>query len=185
MPQDPVGRPLIWDAQVEQLDEAESLRLISGGGVGRIAYSSRLGLAVLPVSYRMLDGSIVVRIPLGSTLDEDLRTGIRGADYKVTFEIDQVGKDIDEGWFDGWFVVIQGPAHHVDSHDDCLAAWVPAPQTPDWRTREHFVCIKPSLIVGRRLSREDGGNLLHRSGTAGRSIGSGWRPWRSVISQPA
>jgi nitroimidazol reductase NimA-like FMN-containing flavoprotein (pyridoxamine 5'-phosphate oxidase superfamily) len=161
MSADPVGRPVIWDAQVEQLDEAECLRLISGGGVGRIAYSSRMGLAVLPVSYKMLDGSIVVRAPLGSTLDEDLRTGIRGADYKVTFEIDQVGKDTEEGWFDGWFVVIQGPAHHVDSHDDCLWAWRRAPQPADWRTREHFVRITPSLIVGRRVSREDAGRLRY------------------------
>ena len=165
MSADPVGRPVIWDAQVDQLDEPECLRLISGGGVGRIAYSSRMGLAVLPVSYRMLDGSIVVRVPLGSTLDEDLRTGIRGAEYKVTFEIDQVGKDAEEGWFDGWFVVIQGPAHHVDSYDDCLSGWRRAPQTPDWRTREHFVRITPSLIAGRRVSREDGDNLL--DGAAG------------------
>jgi hypothetical protein len=42
MSADLVGRPVIWDAQVEQLDEAKCLRLISGGGVGRIAYSSRM-----------------------------------------------------------------------------------------------------------------------------------------------
>src|ERR1700761_7450546 len=78
-PADPqyLGPPTIWDAQVEQMDEAECLRLISGGGVGRIAYSGQFGLAVLPVSYKLLEGSIVVRTPLGSTTDRDLRTGIR------------------------------------------------------------------------------------------------------------
>jgi nitroimidazol reductase NimA-like FMN-containing flavoprotein (pyridoxamine 5'-phosphate oxidase superfamily) len=147
-----LGPPAIWHAQVEQLDEAECLRLISGGGVGRIAYSGQWGLTVLPVSYKLLEGSIVVRTPLGSGTDEALRTGIRGAEYRVTFEIDQVGPDAEEGWF----VVIQGPAHHVDAHDDSLSAWVPGPRSPEWNNREHFVRITPILIAGRRL-RQDAG----------------------------
>ena len=44
------------DRVIEELDEAESLRLISAGGVGRIAYMSRFGPAVLPVNYRWHDG---------------------------------------------------------------------------------------------------------------------------------
>jgi hypothetical protein len=139
----------IWDAQVEQLDEAECMRLISGGGVGRLAYSGRLGLMVLPVKYMLHEGSIVVRAPLDSTTDADLRTGIRGADYKVTFEIDQVVSDREEGWF----VLIQGPAHHVHTRDDCLAAWSLGPESSAWHTLEHFVRITPSMIVGRRLRR--------------------------------
>jgi len=142
-----LGPPTIWDAEVEQMDEAECLRLISEGGVGRIAYSGQFGLAVLPVCYKLLEGSIVVRTPLGSTTDEDLRTGIRGADYRIAFEIDKVGHDAQEGWF----VVIQGPAHHVDAHDDLLSAWVRAPRSSDWHTPEHFVRITPAVIVGRRL----------------------------------
>ena len=148
-----LGPPTIWNAQVEQMDEAECMRLLSAGDIGRIAYSGQYGLAVLPVSYKLIEGSIVVRTPLGSSTDQDLRTGIRGADYRVTFEIDQVSDDAEEGWF----VVIQGPAHHVDAHDDCLAAWVPAPRSSDWSSREHFVRITPTLIVGRRLRR---GGLL-------------------------
>ena len=154
-PADPqyLGPPTIWQAQVELMDEAECLRLIAGGGVGRIAYSGEYGLTVLPVSYKLLDGSIVVRTPLGSSTDEALRTGIRGADYRVTFEIDQVGHDAEEGWF----VVIQGPAHHVDAYDDCLSAWVPGQRSAEWHSREHFVRITPSLIVGRRLRQGAGG----------------------------
>jgi nitroimidazol reductase NimA-like FMN-containing flavoprotein (pyridoxamine 5'-phosphate oxidase superfamily) len=148
------GDPRIWDARAEHLDEAECLRLISGGGVGRIGYNGRYGLTVLPVSYRLIGGSIVVRTPLGSTTDEDLRTGIRGADYKVMFEIDQVSHDAQEGWF----VIIQGPAHHVEAYDDSLSAWVPAPRSSEFLSSEHFVRITPSLITGRRLSREAGDN---------------------------
>jgi hypothetical protein len=146
------GDPRIWDARAEHLDEAQCLRLISGGGVGRIGYNGQYGLTVLPVSYRLIEGCIVVRAPLGSTTDEDLRTGIRGAEYKVIFEIDEVSHDAQEGWF----VIIQGPAHHVESYDDCLSSWVPAPRASEFRSPEHFVRITPSLITGRRLSREDG-----------------------------
>ena len=39
-------------AVVEPLDEAECLRLISAGGVGRIGYSGRYGPTVLPVCQR-------------------------------------------------------------------------------------------------------------------------------------
>jgi nitroimidazol reductase NimA-like FMN-containing flavoprotein (pyridoxamine 5'-phosphate oxidase superfamily) len=144
-----LGPPTIWDAQVEQMDDAECLRLISEGGVGRIAYSGQFGLAVLPVSYQLVEGSIVVRTPLGSATDEDLRTGIRGADYRVTFEIDQVGRDAQEGWF----VVIQGPAHHVEAHDDHLSAWLRATRSAHLPTSEHFVRITPAVIFGRRLRR--------------------------------
>jgi len=74
------------------------------GGVGRLAYSGRHGLAVLPVRYKLDQGSIVFRTPLDSPTDEDLRTGIQGAEYKVSFEIDEVGQDAREGWM----VIIQG-----------------------------------------------------------------------------
>jgi len=64
------------DRVIEELDEAESLRLISAGGIGRIAYQSRFGPAVLPVNYRWHDGAVVFRTTRHSALDEDLQTGI-------------------------------------------------------------------------------------------------------------
>src|SRR6266496_4702048 len=105
---EPRREPTIWDPEVERLDEAECWRLISAGGVGRLAYSGRSGLAVLPVGYQVQEGSLIFRIALGSPTDEDLRTGIEGAEYKVAAEIDDVGTDAQ----DGWFVFIQGAAHH-------------------------------------------------------------------------
>ena len=98
------------DRVIEELDEAESLRLIAAGGIGRIAYASRFGPAVLPVNYKWHDGAIVFRTTRHSALDEDLQTGIAGGDYLVAFEIDE----IDEPGRQGWSVLIQGPAHHVE-----------------------------------------------------------------------
>jgi nitroimidazol reductase NimA-like FMN-containing flavoprotein (pyridoxamine 5'-phosphate oxidase superfamily) len=139
----------IWDPELEHLDEAECLRLMSAGGVGRLAYTGQLGPAVIPVNYKLKDGDIVFRTQLDSPTDEDLRTGIQGADYKVSFEVD----DFDEDTREGWFVFIQGPAHHVDSDDDRASAWAPGVHTPAERAREHFVRITPTFVTGRRLRR--------------------------------
>ena len=149
---DPGRDPTIWDPEVERLDEAECLRLISAGGVGRLAYSSRFGLAVLPVNYRLHDGSIVFRTALDSPTDEDLRTGIQGADYKVTFEIDEFDKEAQEGWF----VFVQGAAHHVDAEDDRASVAAASGLRP-WSgaTGEHFVRITPTFITGRRLRQSE------------------------------
>jgi nitroimidazol reductase NimA-like FMN-containing flavoprotein (pyridoxamine 5'-phosphate oxidase superfamily) len=135
------------DRVIEDLDEGTCLQLISRGGVGRIAYAGRYGLAVLPVNYTLHDGAIVFRTAEHGPLDEDLRTGIEGAEYKVAFEID----DIDLAGWQGWSVLIQGPAHHVSAaeRDAALNAgvesWAPG-------ERELFVRIVPSRITGRRIS---------------------------------
>jgi Pyridoxamine 5'-phosphate oxidase len=71
---------------LEELDEAECLRLISPGGIGRIAFSGRSGVTVLPVNYKLHQGAIVFRTAQDSPPDEDLRTGIADAEYKVGFE---------------------------------------------------------------------------------------------------
>lgn len=139
--------PTIWDPEVETLDEAECRRLIAPGGVGRLAYSSRLGEeAVVPVHYNVDEGSIVFRAALGSLTDEDLRTGIRGAEYRVGFEVDNVGKDAPEGWV----VLIQGDAHHMDYEDDRVSAREPGSQHSEGGPPEHFLRITPTSITGRR-----------------------------------
>jgi nitroimidazol reductase NimA-like FMN-containing flavoprotein (pyridoxamine 5'-phosphate oxidase superfamily) len=47
------------DRMIVELDEAESLKLVSRGGIGRIAYQSRFGPAVLPVNYKWHGGAVV------------------------------------------------------------------------------------------------------------------------------
>jgi nitroimidazol reductase NimA-like FMN-containing flavoprotein (pyridoxamine 5'-phosphate oxidase superfamily) len=135
------------DRVIEELDEDTCLQLISRGGVGRIAYAGRFGLVVLPVNYTLHDGAIVFRTAEHGPLDEDLRTGIEGAEYKVAFEID----DIDLAKRQGWSVLIQGPAHHVAAaeRDAVVRAGVQALAPGE---REIFVRIVPSRVTGRRIS---------------------------------
>jgi nitroimidazol reductase NimA-like FMN-containing flavoprotein (pyridoxamine 5'-phosphate oxidase superfamily) len=136
------------DRVIEELERDESLRLISPGGIGRIAYTSRYGPAVLPVNYQFVDGAILFRTAEHSALDEDLRTGITDADYEVAFEID----DIDMGGQMGWSVLVQGPAHRITGPEreaalkQCAEPWAPG-------DRELLVRIAPSRITGRRISR--------------------------------
>ena len=135
------------DRTITELDEAESLQLIAPGGIGRIAYQSRFGPAVLPVNYQWHDGAIVFRTARHSALDEDLQTGIAGGEYKVAFEIDE----IDTARRQGWSVLIQGPAHHVSEaeRDAAIEAGVEPWPAGD---RELFVRIIPTHITGRRIS---------------------------------
>jgi Pyridoxamine 5'-phosphate oxidase len=99
------------DAVTQPLDEAECLRLIAPGGVGRIGYSGRFGPTILPVNFALHEQTIVFRTGRHSPMGEDLRTGIADAEYKVAFEIDEISPATREGWS----ILIQGSAHHVDS----------------------------------------------------------------------
>ena len=134
------------DRVMEELDENECLRLIGPGGIGRIAYVGRFGPAVLPVNYKLQDGAIVFRTAENGPLDEDLRTGIADADYKVAFQIDEIDRSVARAWS----VLVQGPAHRVAGaeldavRDAGVEPWAPG-------DRELFVQIVPSRITGRRV----------------------------------
>ena len=136
------------DRTLTELDEAESLRLIAQGEIGRIAYLSRFGPAVLPVNYKWHDGAIVFRTARHSALDEDLQTGISGGDYMVAFEID----DFDVPRREGWSVLVQGPAHHVDSEAERASAAQAGVEPRAGGVRELFIRIVPTRITGRRIT---------------------------------
>jgi nitroimidazol reductase NimA-like FMN-containing flavoprotein (pyridoxamine 5'-phosphate oxidase superfamily) len=143
------GEPADQRRVLEELDEAECLRLISPGGIGRIAFTGRYGLTILPVNYKLHQGTIVFRTAQDSATDEDLRTGIANAEYKVAFEID----DFSPAAREGWSVLIQGAAHHVDSEAEQASVLEADVETWAGGTRDHFLRINPSRITGRRVGR--------------------------------
>jgi nitroimidazol reductase NimA-like FMN-containing flavoprotein (pyridoxamine 5'-phosphate oxidase superfamily) len=136
-------------AVMAELDEDECLRLISPGGIGRIAFVGRFDLTVLPVNYRLVDGAILFRTAQDGPAGEDLRTGIAHAEYRVAFEIDR----FDEASHEGWSVLVQGPAHHVDSEAERAAALAAGVQPWPGGEKDHFIRITPARITGRRLRR--------------------------------
>jgi nitroimidazol reductase NimA-like FMN-containing flavoprotein (pyridoxamine 5'-phosphate oxidase superfamily) len=134
---------------VEQLTEAESLRLIAQAEIGRVGFTSRYGPVVLPVNFKVLDGSVVFRTEAGNSLDEDLRTGIAEAEYKVAFEIDAMNPADRTGWS----VLIQGAAHHVDDEEERAAVLKAGVEPWAGGERDVYFRITPTMISGRRISR--------------------------------
>ena len=132
---------------LEPLDEAECLRLIAPGGIGRLAYTGRYGLTVFPVNYKLHDGSIMFRTSQDSPTDEDLRTGIAYAEYEVAFEIDEIDPVSEVGWS----VLIQGSAHHMATEAEQAAVRESGVQPWAGGAREHAIRITPLRITGRRL----------------------------------
>jgi transcriptional regulator with XRE-family HTH domain len=131
---------------LEVVEPEECLRLIAPGGIGRVAFNNLSGPIVLPVNYRVRDGSVVFRTAYGGPMDQDLRTGLEGVDIKVGFQVDR----IDEARRAGWSVLIQGPAHHVP--EDEVSAVADADVTP-WAggERQLYIRIVPHQITGRRV----------------------------------
>ena len=134
---------------MEELDEAECIRLLGLGVIGRLAFSGSYDLTVLPVNYRLVDGAILFRTAQDSQTGEDLRTGIAHADYKVAFEVDE----FDEATREGWSVLVQGPAHHMDSPEEQAAVVAAGVETWPPGEKDHFIRITPERVTGRRVRR--------------------------------
>lgn len=132
---------------VERLDEPECMELLSTAKIGRLVYHSRYGLVALPAEYKVHEGSIVFRTYRITFTEEDLRTGIAYAEYQVAVEVDQADPEAREGWV----VLVQGAAHHIDTEaeraaiaDLGLEPWVEGEP-------EHFIQVTPNQISGQRV----------------------------------
>lgn len=137
------------EAVTEPLGEAECLRLLAVGGVGRIGYSGRFGPTILPVNFALHGQTIVFRTGQHSPMGEDLRTGIADAAYKVAFEVDEISPATREGWS----ILVQGAAHHVDSAAELAAVQETSVQPWPGGEKDLFIRIVPDRVTGRRISR--------------------------------
>jgi nitroimidazol reductase NimA-like FMN-containing flavoprotein (pyridoxamine 5'-phosphate oxidase superfamily) len=134
---------------LEPLSEEESLQLAAGAVVGRIGFTGRYGPVVLPVNFKLVGGAVVLRTDGASSLDEDLRTGITDAEYRVAFEIDQ----IDETERTGWSVMIQGAAHYLEDQEERAAAAAAGIDPWPGGDKDVYISIRPTHISGRRVRR--------------------------------
>jgi Pyridoxamine 5'-phosphate oxidase len=134
---------------LRRLSDAESMELLVGGGLGRLVYNGPYGPTALPVVYKIDAGSIVLGTWDPVLFDEDLRTGIAHAEYQVAVEVDQI--DVEAR--DGWFVLVRGAAHHLDTEaerapfiDAGLGPWVEG-------VPAHFIRVNPTTIWGNCTSQ--------------------------------
>jgi nitroimidazol reductase NimA-like FMN-containing flavoprotein (pyridoxamine 5'-phosphate oxidase superfamily) len=126
---------------VTKLTAAECRRLITAGGIGRIAFGTDSGPVVLPVNFAVVAGTIVIRTGEGTMIDGH-------ADDQVAFEVDY----IDEALSQGWSVLVRGQAHRVAhpaelrhmQQEAAVLPWVGA-------DRDVYVRIIPDTVTGRRI----------------------------------
>jgi nitroimidazol reductase NimA-like FMN-containing flavoprotein (pyridoxamine 5'-phosphate oxidase superfamily) len=134
---------------LEPLSEAECMQLLANGRMGRLVYTSRYGPTALPVMYKIDGESIVLGTWDPVLFDEDLRTGIAHAEYQVAVEADQIDPEAREGWF----VLVQGAAHHLDTEAERapvigagLEPWIEG-------VPAHFIRVNPTSMRGNRVLR--------------------------------
>jgi nitroimidazol reductase NimA-like FMN-containing flavoprotein (pyridoxamine 5'-phosphate oxidase superfamily) len=148
----PVPDQVPTDAVLEHLDATECLRLIAPGGIGRVAYTGTYDLTVLPVNYKLHNGVILFRTSVDSLTVDDLRTGIEGSEYRVAFEVD----DFSHASREGWSVLVQGPAHHLDDEAERADALTAGLEAWPGGERDHFIKVSPMRVTGRRIRRVTG-----------------------------
>ena len=133
----------------DRLSEAECMELLADGGVGRLVFTSRYGPTSLPTVYRIDGESIVLGTWDPALFDEDLRTGIAQAEYRVAVEADQIDLEAREGWI----VLVRGAAHHLDTEAE-RAPFIGAGLEP-WieGVPAHFIRVNPTGMWGNRVLR--------------------------------
>jgi transcriptional regulator with XRE-family HTH domain len=127
--------------RVERMGRADCYRLLGQRGIGRLAFGTAAGLAVLPVNYAVVQSTIVIRTGTGSLI------AVHG-DGPVSFEADHFDLELAQGWS----VLVRGDAHRVMQPGEQRNLREGCDLLP-WPAGEHdlFVRIVPARITGRRI----------------------------------
>lgn len=127
----------------DDLDEAVCWRLLSGGGVGRVAFVYDGEPVILPVNFGVTSENVVFRTGDRSMLHE------LGNGTLVAFEADET----DHVAQSGWDVLLKGHLWDVEDestvpHLDELAVrpWVPG-------SHDRWMRIVPIAVTGRMITR--------------------------------
>ncbi|MFB7241506.1 helix-turn-helix domain-containing protein [Streptomyces populi] len=137
-----IGRAAAHSELVE-LDPEECRARLSTHGVGRIALDTPEGLAVLPVNYSVVDGSVSFRTAPGSA-------PATAVGARVAFEVDH----IDEALSQGWSVLVRGRGRAVTGADAVRRLDALAHSRP-WAgdvERDLWVRVDEEGISGRRIA---------------------------------
>ncbi len=128
---------------MEELDEAECLRLLASTSVGRVGFVVEDRPIVLPVIYAVDGRTVVFRTGEGTVLN---KTALN----MIAFEVDK----IDDATHSGWSVLAQGVAQDVgtaiDTRSEQLRRLALVTWAPDRRDR--WFRLDAETLTGRRLS---------------------------------
>jgi uncharacterized protein len=117
--------------------------LLSSQSIGRVAWQSKNGLQILPVTYAYYDGTIVFRTSPNSVLSDLSNMS------EVVFEVDE----IDQQSHRGWSVVARGQAQAVVEPREVSRLLTDAGVVP-WApgNRNLLIQITPLKVTGRTVS---------------------------------
>jgi uncharacterized protein len=142
---DPAARVAAQD-EFTRLIRAESFRLLAGVPVGRLIFTSNALPTVRPMNFALVDGLIVLRTAVGTTIARTVH------DMIVAFEAD----DLDPATCSGWSVTVTGRAALVTNPGTIaryqavpLVAWAPG-------AGDQFVTITTELVDGLRVRESPG-----------------------------
>ena len=134
----PSSRPLL-----DGLDEAESVRRLEGGGVGRFVFDGEEGPTALPVTFALLDGDVVFRTSEQGAIARALEPDGVG----VGFEVDH----IDDALHEGWSVLVHGRAQRIREDAGLERARALGIEPWSGAERDVYVRVTASAITGRRI----------------------------------
>jgi hypothetical protein len=134
------------DRVLEVLDDDECLRLLEKSSIGRLGYTDGALPAILPVSYAVNDGHVLVASRRGSPMTAALRGSI------VAFEVDVwSGEDRT-----GWSVTVIGPSR-VISHPDEVQRLEALQLTNRPASADRcYVAVRMELLKGWRMTPATG-----------------------------
>ncbi|MDX6301679.1 MAG: uncharacterized protein QOF53_2893 [Nocardioidaceae bacterium] len=127
--------------RVEPLDPPECMRLLASVRLGRLAWTADEGPHVLPVNHSVLEGNVVFRTDLYSTVAEATRSGT------VAFEADE----LDDRLQSGWSVLVRGRAEHVEDPNEMAELFHRMGQPWAPGSRPLVARVIPSQVTGRRF----------------------------------
>ncbi|MFG2823325.1 pyridoxamine 5'-phosphate oxidase family protein [Kitasatospora sp. NPDC048365] len=130
--------------QLRHLGPWECWARLAPGGVGRVALTTPQGPLVLPVNYRVLDGTLLFRTgadgPLAAALGQ-----------RIAVEVDR----IDEALSTGWSVLVRGTASRFD--EPAAEAGPRRRHDPEpWAggVRELWLQVRPTAVTGRAITAD-------------------------------
>ena len=133
-----------YNVNLEVIDEATCWRLLVRAAFGRIAFFYADQLHVLPVNAAVKGGRVILRVPEGSLI------AAAGNGAMVAFESDEIDRSVESGWS----VLVRGPMWDVTDtpataawHELTVRTWAPG-------GRGRWMCIEPTTVTGRILTRQ-------------------------------
>jgi transcriptional regulator with XRE-family HTH domain len=127
---------------LEELTHEECLRLLTGGGVGRIVFVGETGPAALPVNFDLLDGDVVFRTEPEGAVARVI--GPEGA--TLAFEVDHA----DDALSEGWSVLIRGLARPL-AGDELTRVRELGLESWAGEQRSLYIRLEGSELTGRRI----------------------------------